>query len=102
MQMLEFIDDQGTPKNLMIRAVRKGKSLEKGESTVEGLDTGKGESPVKMALSEKAASTVEGADSDKATSAVEGGGAKKSSCRILQELGVRQTLEELLTGSISE
>ena len=78
MQMLEFIDDEGTPKNLMIRAVKKG--------------GGAG----------KCTSAVKGAASDKETSSVEGGGAKKSSCRILQELGVRQTLEELLTGSISE
>lgn len=27
-QMLEFIDDEGTPKNLMIRAVKKGEGLE--------------------------------------------------------------------------
>lgn len=77
-QMLEFIDDEGTPKNLMIRAVKKG--------------GGAG----------KCTSAVEGEFFDKETSSVEGGGAKKSSCRILQELGVRQTLEELLTGSISE
>ena len=89
-QMLEFIDDEGTPKNLMIRAVKKGGGTGKAASAVEGADTGKTESPVKVALSGKATST------DK------GGGAKKSSCRILQELGVRQTLQELLSSPISE
>ena len=52
-QMIEFIDDEGTPKNLMIRAIKKS-----------GLE--------------------------------EEAGAKKSSCKILQELGVSQTLENLL------
>lgn len=52
-QMIEFIDDEGTPKNLMIRAVKKSGFEKK---------------------------TV----------------AKKSSCKILQELGVSQTLENLL------
>ena len=101
-QMLEFIDDQGTPKNLMIRAVRKGKSLEKGESTIEGADTGVKASTVEGADTGVKTSTDKGADSDKAASTVEGGGAKKSSCRILQELGVRQTLQELLSSPISE
>lgn len=52
-QMIEFIDDEGTPKNLMIRAIKKS-----------GLE--------------------------------EEAGTKKSSCKILQELGVSQTLENLL------
>lgn len=52
-QMLEFIDDEGTPKNLMIRAVKKG--------------GGAG----------KCTSAVKGAASDKETSSIEGGGAKK-------------------------
>ena len=52
-QMIEFIDDEGTPKNLMIRAIKKS-----------GLE--------------------------------EEAGAKKSSCKILQELGVSQTLKNLL------
>uniref|UniRef100_UPI0015BCEA1E class I SAM-dependent methyltransferase n=1 Tax=uncultured Treponema sp. TaxID=162155 RepID=UPI0015BCEA1E len=101
-QMLEFIDDEGTPKNLMIRAVKKGAASEKAASAVEGGGTGKATSAVEGDFFDKETSSVEGAASEKAASAVEGGGAKKSSCRILQELGVRQTLEELLTGSISE
>lgn len=101
-QMLEFIDDEGTPKNLMIRAVKKGGGAGKCTSAVEGDFFDKETSSVKGAASGKTASAVEGVASDKETSSVEGGGTKKSSCRILQELGVRQTLEELLTGSISE
>lgn len=65
MQMLEFIDDEGTPKNLMIRAVKKGGGTGKAASAVEGGGAG------------KCTSAVEGDFFDKETSSVEGGGAKK-------------------------
>lgn len=81
-QMLEFIDDSATPKNTMIRAVKNKNAKPKNSAEMRTKKSG-GE--------EKSSESVSAVQARLATQKPTG-----ESERILEKLGIRQTLKDLL------